>query len=256
MEAKIFDAHAHYNDSRFDADRDALLQSLFQNGVGAIIEAGTDLASSARALSLAERYDGIYAAVGIYPHETHLAPDDAIEQLQRLLQHPKAVAIGEIGLDYHYDDSPKETQKKWLDAQMDLARQTGYGVCIHDREAHGDCMEMVRRHAGVVGMFHSFSGSAEMAKDLLRCGWYVSFSGPVTFSNAAKLRDAAAAVPLSRLLLETDAPYLTPVPKRGQRNQSDNIFHTAFVIAQIHGCEVETVISQAQANAKAFFRLP
>ncbi len=252
---KLFDCHAHYNDRRFDADRDPLLRQLFFGDVVGIVEAGTDLASSRRALDLAEQYESLYAAVGIYPHETHLAPADAIEQLEKLLAHPKAVAIGEIGLDYHYDDSPKETQLQWLDAQMELAKKTGYPVCIHDREAHGDCLDAVRRHKGVVGMFHSFSGSAEMAKELVRQGWYLSFSGPVTFHNANKLKEAVQVVPADRLLLETDSPYLTPVPLRGQRNCSDYIRHTAGVIADLRGIDVEALTAQAAENAKAFYRI-
>ncbi len=252
---KIFDCHAHYNDGRFDADRGELLSSLLSQDVVGIVEAGTDLASSERALTLAEQYPNLYAAVGIYPHETHLAPQDAMDHLERLLSHPKAVAIGEIGLDYYYDDSPKETQLRFLDAQLDLAKQTGYPVCIHDREAHGDCMDAVRRHRGVKGMFHSFSGSVEMVRELVKHGWYLSFSGPVTFANANKLKEAVQAVPPDRLLLETDSPYLTPVPLRGKRNCSDHIRYIAQVIADLRGMSVEALADQTVQNAKEFYRI-
>jgi TatD DNase family protein len=252
MQYQIFDAHAHYNDEKF-FDRDAVLQTLFANGVCGIVEAATDIESAKKALSLAEQYEKVYAAVGIYPHETHLAPPDACDQLKKLLSHPKAVALGEIGLDYYYDDSPRETQLKWLDAQMALAAECDKPVVIHDREAHGDCMEAVRRHPHTRGMFHSFSASAEIAKELVKRGWYLSFSGSVTFRNATNLQRAAAAVPLSQLLLETDSPYLAPVPKRGTRNQSDYILYTASVIAQLHNTTVEEVLRQSCENARRFF---
>ncbi len=249
----IFDAHAHYNDAKFDTDRDAVLQTLFANGVCGIVEAATDLQSAKEALALSERYENVYAALGIYPHETHLAPPDAIEQLYALLQHPKAKAVGEIGLDYYYDDAPHDIQKKWLDAQMELAKECDKPVVIHDREAHGDCIEAVRRHPNTRGMFHSFSASAEIAKELVKRGWYISFSGSVTFKNATNLQRAAQSVPLSQMLLETDSPYLAPVPKRGVRNQSDHIAYVADVIAQLHATTKEEVLRITAENARRFF---
>ncbi len=249
----IFDAHAHYNDAKFDTDRDAVLQTLFANGVCGIVEAATDLQSAKAALALAQRYENVYAALGIYPHETHLAPPDAIEQLYVLLQHPKAKAVGEIGLDYYYDDAPHEIQMKWLDAQMELAKECDKPVVIHDREAHGDCIEAVRRHPQTRGMFHSFSASAEIAKELVKRGWYISFSGSVTFKNATNLQRAAQSVPLSQMLLETDSPYLAPVPKRGVRNQSDHIAYVAEVIAQLHATTKEEVLRITAENAHRFF---
>ncbi len=252
MQPLIFDAHAHYNDEKF-FDRDAVLQSLFANGVCGIVEAATDIESAKKALLLSEQYEKVYAAVGIYPHETHLAPQDACAQLAKLLSHPKAVALGEIGLDYYYDDSPRETQLEWLDAQMELAAQCDKPVVIHDREAHGDCIDAVRRHPHTRGMFHSFSASAEIANELVKRGWYISFSGSVTFKNAVNLQRAASVVPLSQMLLETDSPYLAPVPKRGTRNQSDNILYTASVIAQLHNTSVEEVLQKTCENAHTFF---
>ena len=254
--AEIFDCHAHYKDNRFDADRDALLSTLFAKGVCGIVEAGVDLATSRESLALAEQYPNLYAAVGFYPHHTHEAQISDLDAIAALLDHPKAVAIGEIGLDYYYDDSPKETQQRWFDLQLDLAAQTGYPVCIHDRDAHGDCLKTVQNHPGARGMFHSFSGSAQTAKELLRCGYLISFSGTVTFKNAQKVREAAAAVPLTEMLLETDAPYLTAVPFRGQRNRSDHILYVAQTIADIHGVTTEAVLEQTTKNAKQFYRIP
>ncbi len=255
MTGPIFDSHAHYKDERFDQDREQLLDTLFANGVCGIVEAGVDLQTSRQSLTLAEQYENLYAAVGIFPHNTHLAPEDAMEQLYALLQHPKAVAIGEVGLDYYYDDAPKEVQMRFFEAQLALSAETGYPVCIHDREAHGDCLAAVKRYPGAHGMFHSFSGSAQTAKELLQCGYYISFSGTVTFKNAQRAKEVAAVVPLSQMLLETDAPYLTPAPYRGQRNRSDHILYMAQTIADIHGVSTQQVLQATAQNAKRLYRI-
>lgn len=256
----IFDTHAHYYDSRFveeyEGGTDGAIRAALDGGVGHIVNIGTTVENSRICLALAEKYSELYAAVGIYPHDARYESiEGAIAALEELLKHPKAVAIGEIGLDYHWDDVPKETQKQYFERQLILAEQTGYPVVIHDREAHGDCLDAIRRYPSVFGVFHSYSGSAEMAKELLKLGWYVSFSGVVTYKNAAKTKEAAAAVPMDRLLIETDCPYLSPVPHRGKINHSTYLIHTASEIASIKGLTLQEVIHATEKNAKTFFRI-
>ncbi len=255
MEAEIFDSHAHYDDARFDEERDTLLATLFANGVTGIVNVGTNPQTIRSTLSLAQTYPALYAAVGFYPHETHHCTDADYLWLETILQHPKVVAIGEIGLDFHYDDAPREVQLAAFDRQMQLAQKTGFPVVIHDREAHGACMDMVRRYPKVQGVFHSYSGSAEMAKELIARGWMISFSGSVTFKNAHHLWEAAQAVPLEAMLLETDAPYLAPVPMRGKTNHSDYIRYTAEKIAQLKDLPTAQVLTACAQNARRFFRL-
>ncbi len=257
----IFDSHAHYHDSRFKKDRDEVLTRLFATDVCGIVEAATDLESAKKVLAMAEQYPNLYAAVGIYPHETHRAPADAIETLREMAKHKKVVAIGELGLDYHYENAPHDVQKEWLDAQMRLAYECDKPVVFHDRDAHGDSMEAVRRHPNTRGMFHCFSGSAEMAKELVKHGWYVSFTGSVTFEGAVNLQAAAKAVPLSQLLVETDSPYLVPHKPTDvdtardykSRNDSSNIIYIADVIADLHGVTREEVLAVTAENARRFF---
>lgn len=267
---RIFDTHAHYFDGRFatevEGGADALLSTLMPDTVSHIINVGTNLASSRAAVAQAAQYHGIYAAVGIHPEDCHYItdPDAALADLRELLGSPqtrardKIVAIGEIGLDYHwpfYGEIPmnKEKQAYFFDAQMELARELELPVIIHDREAHGDCFETVLRHPDVRGVFHSYSGSAEMARELVRRGWYISFSGPVTYKNAERVREAARAVPRDRLLIETDAPYLAPHPMRGKFNHSGLLVYTAQTLAQLWECTPDEVIETTSANAKRLF---
>ena len=268
----IFDSHAHYFDRRFqneyDGGADALLGEIMPHPVSHIINVGTDLATSHAAIEQAERYEGMYAAVGIHPGDCHYLPDfeTSMEMLSELLGTPesrwerKIVALGEIGLDYHFDhygDIPmnKELELRYFRTQMEIAQYLELPVIIHDREAHGDCFDTVLRYPGVRGVFHSFSGSAEMAKELVRRGWYISFSGTLTFKNAERVRAAALAVPKDRLLVETDAPYLAPHPKRGSMNHSGVLVHTLQTLAELWNCTPQQAADQTADNAKALFGL-
>ena len=263
---KLFDSHAHYYDGRFDSvegGADALLTALFDGNVGGIVNVGTDLENSKVVIESAARFAGMYAAVGIHPSDGQAYRDipAAMAELKALLgdaesrRARKIVALGEIGLDYHYPDTDKPHQAAFFEAQLALAEALDIPVIIHDREAHGDCFDAICRHPDVRGVFHSYSGSAEMARDLVRRGWYISFSGVVTFKNAPKVREAVAAVPLDRILIETDAPYLAPVPHRGQMNHSGLMQYTAEAIAEVKGIPTEQVIRQTAENAKALFSI-
>ena len=256
--AKLFDTHAHYDDKRFDEIRDEVLSGITATdeicpaGVEYIMNVGCKIESSLQSAALAEKYDFIYAAAGFHPHETAEMPQDWKEQLAELLKHPKVRAIGEIGLDYHYDFSPRETQQKIFEEQLILAEETGYPVLVHDREAHGDTMNIISRHKAW-GIMHSFSGSCEMAKELVKKGWYVSYSGSVTFKNAVNLTETVAYVPDDRLLLETDAPFLAPVPYRGQINTSRYTYAIAQKLADLRHTDVEHIIEITNQNAKKVF---
>lgn len=254
----LFDSHAHYDDARFDENRASVLDGIFaQTDVSYIVNVGTNPQTSRASVELAHTYSGIYAAVGIHPSDAcRIADEDAaFRELQALLADPKAVAIGEIGLDYHYDDTPRDVQYRYFERQMEWARKTGYPVIIHDREAHGDCMDMIRRFPEVTGILHSFSGSVEMVTELVRRGWYISFSGVITFKNAAKILDCVRAVPDDRLLLETDCPYLAPVPVRGSTNHSGNLIYTARAAADVRGTDIETICRMTAQNAACVYRL-
>ena len=260
----IFDSHAHYNDPRFfgselPCGRDELLSDLFSEGnVQGIVNAGTNIETSRESLALAERFDGIYATVGIHPHDSEKAGDPAncIREMLQLLSHKKAVAIGEIGLDFHYDFSDRLIQLKWFELQMKLARETGYPVVIHDREAHGAVFDIIQKYPEVHGVIHSYSGSAESAQQLCKLGYYISFSGSVTFKNASAILSAVAAVPSDRILIETDCPYLAPVPNRGKINHSGNLIYTAQKIADIKGLSLRELCRISMENACSVFRIP
>lgn len=268
----IFDSHAHYFDARFEREyeggAEALLQTIIPNPVSHILNVGTDLKSSQLAIQQAERYEGMYAAVGIHPGDCHYLPDfdTSMEMLSELLGTPesrwerKIVALGEIGLDYHFDhygEIPmnKELEMRYFRAQMEIAQYLELPVIIHDREAHGDCFETVLRYPGVRGVFHSFSGSAEMARELTKRGWYISFSGTLTFKNAERVRAAAMAVPRDRLLIETDAPYLAPHPKRGSLNHSGLLIHTLDTLSELWNCTPQEAADQTAKNAKTLFQI-
>ena len=259
MRPGLFDSHAHYNDPRFaelEGGAPALIASLLQGDVSGILNAAVDAQTAEECIALAERFDGVYAAAGVHPSECarlDAQMDAELERICALLRHPKVRAIGEIGLDYHYDDSPRQIQQKWFEAQLDLAQQTGYPVIIHDREAHGQVMDTLAAHPAVRGVMHSFSGSAEMAKELLKRYFYVSFSGTVTFRNAKKLPDAVRAVPLERMLIETDCPYLAPVPMRGKCNHSGYLIYTAQFIAACKDVALEQVIAASEKIARTLF---
>ena len=267
----IFDTHAHYYDKRFTAEyeggSDALLAQILPDHVSLILNVGTNPETSRIAVEQAAKYKEMYAAVGIHPEDCHYIrePEQALKQIRELVSDPvkrlqkKILAIGEIGLDYHwqeYDGIPmdKEKQAFFFEEQMKLAEQVGLPVIIHDREAHGDCFETVLRHPRVRGVFHSYSGSGDMARELTRRGWYISFSGTLTFKNANRVRDAAMAVPRDRLLIETDAPYLAPHPHRGKLNHSGLLVHTLEVLAELWGCSpAEAAKITLQNGQKLFF---
>ena len=251
----IFDSHAHYDDPAFGPDRGEVLASLREAGVEAVMDIGADLMSSRFAAELARGYDFIWAAVGVHPHAAAELPEDWLRQLEELAALPKVRAIGEIGFDYHYDKEWKEAQARVFEEQLRLAARLSLPVVIHDREAHGDTMELLRRYrpAGVV---HCYSGSAEMAKEVLSLGMYVGFTGVVTFKNARKALEAAAAVPLDRLLVETDCPYMAPEPFRGRRCDSTMLPHTIGKLAQVKGVSPQELADAAAENARRLFAIP
>lgn len=253
----LFDSHAHIDDSRFDSDRLETTERARENGVTGIINIGADMASSARSVALAQAHEGIYAAVGIHPHDAKAAVNADYDRMAEWVeQEKKVVAIGEIGLDYYYDLSPREVQQEVFIRHIDLARQLRKPIIIHDRDAHGDVMNIVKKEAkGIIGVFHCYSGSLEMAKEVLKLGFYVSFAGPVTFAKSTKLKEIAAAVPLERLLVETDSPYLTPHPHRGRRNEPAHVRLVAEEVARLRGLSLEAVAEATTQNVKQLFHI-
>lgn len=249
----MIDIHAHYDDKAFDTDRDILLKSLFnEKGVKNIINAGCNIKTSLFSISLAEKFSGMYAAIGFHPQEVNLFNDDDLNTIKNLLSHPKVVAIGEIGLDYHYGTDDKELQKELFIKQLDLAVETNMPVVIHERDAVKDCLDIVLNY-DVRGVFHAFSGSKETAKILLDRGWYISFPGTVTFKNARFPVENAEFVPEDRILTETDSPYLTAHPFRGKRNDSSFMKYTIEKIAEIRGTTFEHIERVTEKNAKKLF---
>lgn len=252
----LFDTHAHYDDAAFDGDRDALLSSLPERGVQIVLDPGCDVASSRAALALAERYPFVYAAVGIHPEECGGCGPDALLEIERLASSKKAVAIGEIGLDYHWDTNPpREVQQKYFRHQLALAQRLELPVIVHDRDAHGDALEIVREFPEVRGVFHCYSGSAELAEELIRRGWYLGFDGPVTYKNARRARETAEITPPERILLETDSPYLSPVPNRGKRNDSTNLSYIVEKLAEWKHMDPEELAQIAAENGKRLFEI-
>ncbi len=251
----FFDSHAHYDDKKFVHDRYELISDINKAGVSNIINVGADIRSSRESVKLANRYNFIYASVGVHPHEVAKISEEAINILTDLAKDPKVVAIGEIGLDYHYDFSPRDMQKVWFRKQIQLAKALKLPVIIHNREAHADSMEIIESEdiSSIGGVFHCFSGSYEMAEKLLEMGLYLSVAGPVTFNNAKKLVEVVKKIPINRLLIETDAPYLAPEPFRGKRNDSGYIKFTAQKIAEIKDVTIEEVALQTSENAKRLF---
>ena len=248
-----FDTHAHYDAEQFNADRDALLASMPAEGVDYIIDPGCDAASSRAAIALAEKYPFVYAAVGWQPEEWESWTYESEALVRSLAAHPKCVAIGEIGLDYYWDKEHKEIQYEMFVTQLELALELDMPVIIHDREAHEDCLNITGRYPALRGVFHCYSGSVEMARDLVGIGIYIGLGGAVTFKNARRPIEVAAWVPKDRLLIETDAPYMTPVPFRGKRNTSALISYTAEKIAQVRGVTSEQVLRMTKMNAERLF---
>ena len=252
----IFDTHAHYDDEAFDADREELLASMPENGVGLIVDPGCDLDTSRRAVEIAEQYPHVYAAVGWHPENCAPYTRESLDTLRAWAKDPKVVAIGEIGLDYYWEQNPpREFQQEVFRDQLALAQELGLPVIVHDRDAHADCLAIVKEFPQVRGVFHCFSGSVEMARELLRRGWYLGFDGPITYKNAVKALDVIAACPADRMLLETDSPYLAPVPNRGKRNDSRNLPYIAARIAEIKSMTTEEVAEVTLQNGKQLFGL-
>ena len=250
----IFDTHAHYDDAQFDEDRDALLAAMPDFGVGLIVDPGCDEASSRAAVALAEKYPHVYAAVGWHPENcAPFVPAD-LDALRELAQRPKTVAIGEIGLDYHWaENPPKERQQDVFRRQLALARELDLPVIVHDRDAHADCLAIVKEFPGLRGVFHCYSGSVELARELWSLGWYVGFDGPLTYKNARKTVEVAREAPADRILIETDAPYLSPGPLRGTRNDSRSLRHVAAKLAEIRGVSEEELLALTERNGRALF---
>ncbi|MBE7030620.1 MAG: TatD family deoxyribonuclease [Ruminococcaceae bacterium] len=249
----FFDSHAHYNDNRFDSDRHELLTSLAAEGISNVINVGADMESSRESIALADRYDFIHAAVGVHPHDTEGMTEQDLTDLAQMSTHPKVVAIGEIGLDYYYDNSPRDIQREWFRKQMALAYKLKKPVIIHTRDAMEDTITILKESQFTGGVLHCFSGSVESAKIALDMGYYISLAGPVTYKNARSLPEVAKMVPKDRLLIETDCPYLSPEPHRGRRNCSIYVKDTAAKIAELRGVPVEELAQQTAQNTKTLF---
>ncbi len=252
---RLVDSHAHLDFPQFDADRGTAIERAREAGLVAILNVGADLASSRAAVALAERYDLIYAAVGVHPHDAKTVTPAVLDQLRALARHPKVVAIGEIGLDYYRDLSPRPVQRRAFADQLALAAELGLPVVVHSREAHDDVLAALRGWDGV-GVLHSYSAGPERLDEVLSLGFAVGISGPVTFPNAHRLRKVAAAVPADRLLVETDCPYLTPVPHRGRRNEPAYVRYVVEAVARARGLPPESVAEATARNAARLFCLP
>ena len=261
---RFFDSHAHYDDSRFvcefEGGTEGAIRRAYEEGAVRLVNVGSSLASSRRSVTLAETHDFIYAAVGIHPCDAqNLSPaelDDTLSAVEELAAHEKVRAIGEIGYDYHYDGTDRERQTYFFDAQLEMGRRLDLPVIVHSRDASGDTFDRITAHPGSFGVLHSYSGSAEMARQLCDLGWYVSFSGPVTYKNAHKVKEAAAAVSEDRILIETDCPYLPPTPHRGEINYSGYLKYTCAAVAQVRGKSLEEMAEITWRNACRFFGIP
>ena len=249
----FFDTHAHYDDKRFNDDREQLMDSMKEAGISLILNSGSSLGSSRFGIELADKYSFIYASVGVHPHDAKSMSDATIFELEKLLSHPKAVAVGEIGLDFHYDFSPRNVQKLRFREQMELARALRKPVIIHEREALVDTLEIIREYKDLSGVLHCFSGSWETAKILLDMGWYLSFTGVITFKNARKALEIVENMPADRILIETDAPYLSPEPKRGRRNSSLYLPYICQKVADVRGISLSKAAEITTENGKRFF---
>ena len=252
----LFDTHAHMDDRAFDTDREELLKSLPEQGIQLLMNPGCSLASSYNTSKLSREYDYIYAAVGSHPDVADEVNEEVLEEYRKLCKlNPKIKAIGEIGLDYHYEDIPREIQLRAFRMQMALARELGLPVIVHERDAHEDGMAVVRGFPDVTGVFHCYSGSAEMAKELVKKGWYIGFTGVLTFKNARKAIEVASQIPLERIVLETDCPYMSPEPFRGKRNDPGKLYRMAEKLAEIRGLTLEEIHRITVENGKRLYRI-
>ena len=252
----LFDTHAHVNDPVFDIDRDTLLESLPQQGISYMMNVGCCLESSRDCVALAQKYPYIYASVGSHPDSADEVDDSVLEEYRKLCKlNPKVKAIGEIGLDYYYEDIPRDVQKKAFTMQLELARELKMPVIVHERDAHEDGFSIVRQFPDVTGVFHCYSGSAEMARQLVKLGWYIGFTGVLTFKNARKAIETAQAIPLDRIVIETDCPFMAPEPFRGKRNDPSKVFRMAEKLAELRGISVEGAQRITLENGKRLYRI-
>ena len=254
---QLFDSHAHFDDDKFKDDAYEIIENAFNNGVRYILNVGTDIKTSKRSIELAEKFEYVYATVGVHPHEVEKLKDSGEEAMRNLCTHPKVVAVGEIGLDYYYDHSPRELQKSWLTRQLKMAKELNLPFVLHDRDAHEDIMKIIKTEFpfNKSGVFHCFSGSWEMAKELLNMGFYISVGGSLTFKNAKKTVEVVKNISLDKLLIETDSPYLTPEPFRGRRNDSSYMKLVAEKIAEIRETSLEEIAAITTENAKRLFNI-
>ena len=253
----IFDTHAHYDDEAFDEDREEILSSLKANNISYVTNIGASMASSRMSLELAKKYNFIFAAIGVHPSETQELDEEKIQWLKDNSSHPKVVAIGEIGLDYYWNEPSPDIQKKWFERQLDIAREVGLPVVIHSRDAARDTMDIMKykKAEEIGGVIHCYSYHREQAKEYLDMGFYFGIGGVITFNNAKKLREVVEYLPMDKIVLETDAPYLSPVPNRGKRNSSLNLPYVVKAIADIKGISEKEVMDITRVNAKALYRL-
>ena len=251
----LFDSHGHYTDRAFEDDRDALLQGLQEKGISYVMNPAANREDAAQAVALAEKYDFFYCAVGSHPDSADEVDDAVLECYRAWAKHPKVKAIGEIGLDYHYEDIPRDLQKQAFIKQMALAQEVDLPVIVHDRDAHEDSMDIVKTFSDVKGVFHCYSGAWEQAKILVDNGWYIGFTGVLTFKNAKRALDVASKLPLDRLLIETDCPYMAPEPFRGRRNDSGYLYRMAEVLAELRGISYEEICAITTENAKRLYRI-
>ena len=253
----LFDTHAHLNDPAFDPDREELMASFADAGVGLVMNAGCSLESSRDIVQMAEKYPWLYASVGSHPDSADEVNEAVLEEYRKLCkQSDKVKAIGEIGLDYYYEDIPREIQQRAFRMQMALAQELDMPVIVHERDAHNDGLAIIKEFPRVKGVFHCYSGSAEMARQLVNLGWYIGFTGVLTFKNARKAVETAASIPLDRIVLETDCPFMAPEPYRGKRNHPGYLYRMAEKLAEIRGISVEEVHAATMANGKRLYRIP
>ena len=252
----LFDTHAHLNDPAFDPDREQLMETFAAAGVGLVMNAGCSLESSRDIVAMAEKYPWLYASVGSHPDSASEVCEEVLEEYRKLCKlSSKVKAIGEIGLDYYYEDIPREIQQKAFRMQMELARELDLPVIVHERDAHNDGLAIVKEFPTVKGVFHCYSGSAEMARQLVNLGWYIGFTGVLTFKNARKAVETAASIPLDRIVLETDCPFMSPEPFRGKRNHPGMLYRMAEKLAEIRGISLEEVHAATYENGKRLYRI-
>ncbi|HLR33730.1 MAG TPA: TatD family hydrolase [Tissierellales bacterium] len=253
----LIDSHAHLDDRRFDKDRESIINSFEDNDISLVINPGADLSSSIKAVNLAEKYEKVYAAVGVHPHSAKEMDESTMKILKSFSNRDKVVAIGEIGLDYYYDNSPRDIQRKWFIEQMRLAKEVNLPIIVHSRDAQQETFDLIKaeQDGSLEGVLHCYSGSVEMAKEYIKLGFYISIAGPVTFKNARVLKEVVREIPLDKMLVETDSPYLTPEPYRGKRNDPIYVRFVAATIAEEKGVSFEEVARITGENTKKLFRI-